>query len=180
MAAFDAATACFSKTRSYRDMGDTKVIHTYEGNRPYRPCRSTRSLLPWTEAVNVAAQRREALQRRMATRVRPYVLQPITAGPSPIGQSPRDGCSSQRTAPGRAHASQSERHHRLVEVTKATVGLAADRRQPAGEPRSYYPDVVDGVEKERGVVTQLLDGARFKDGIKVTDDETTTDERVAA
>jgi len=39
---------------------------------------------------------------------------------------------------------------------------------------------VDGVEKERGVVTQLLDGARFKDGIKVTDDETTTDERVAA
>jgi len=26
----------------------------------------------------------------------------------------------------------------------------------------------------------VLDGAKFKDGIKVTDDETTTDERVAA
>ena len=33
----------------------------------------------------------------------------------------------------RSEPSQSERHHRLVEVTKATVGLAADRRQPAGE-----------------------------------------------
>ena len=30
------------------------------------------------------------------------------------------------------------------------------------------------------LVKQLLDGAKFKDGIKVTDDETTTDERVAA
>jgi len=26
----------------------------------------------------------------------------------------------------------------------------------------------------------VLDGAKFKDGVKVTDDETTTDERVAA
>jgi transposase-like protein len=30
------------------------------------------------------------------------------------------------------------------------------------------------------LVKELLDGATFKDGIKVTDDETTTDERVAA
>ena len=30
------------------------------------------------------------------------------------------------------------------------------------------------------LVTELLDGATFKDGIKVTDDETATDERVAA
>jgi len=30
------------------------------------------------------------------------------------------------------------------------------------------------------LVRELLDGARFKDGVKVTDDETTTDERVAA
>ncbi len=30
------------------------------------------------------------------------------------------------------------------------------------------------------LVRELLDGATFKDGIKVTDDETTTDERVAA
>jgi len=30
------------------------------------------------------------------------------------------------------------------------------------------------------LVTELLDGATFKDGIKVTDDETTTDEKVAA
>jgi hypothetical protein len=31
------------------------------------------------------------------------------------------------------------------------------------------------------LITQVLDGATFKDGVKVTDDETTTqDERVAA
>jgi len=36
--------------------------------------------------------------------------------------------------------------------------------------------MINGAE----LVTQLLDGAMFKDGIKVTDDETTTDERVAA
>ncbi len=36
--------------------------------------------------------------------------------------------------------------------------------------------MINGAE----LVTQLLDGATFKDGIKVTDDETTTDEMVAA
>ena len=30
------------------------------------------------------------------------------------------------------------------------------------------------------LVSDVLDGAKFKDGIKVTDDETTTNERVAA
>ena len=30
------------------------------------------------------------------------------------------------------------------------------------------------------LVGDVLDGAKFKDGIKVTDDETTTNERVAA
>ena len=30
------------------------------------------------------------------------------------------------------------------------------------------------------LVSDVLDGAKFKDGIKVADDETTTDERVAA
>ena len=29
-------------------------------------------------------------------------------------------------------------------------------------------------------VSDVLDGAKFKDGVKITDDETTTDERVAA
>jgi hypothetical protein len=36
--------------------------------------------------------------------------------------------------------------------------------------------MINGAE----LVAQLLDGATFKDGIKVTDDETSTDERVAA
>ena len=31
-----------------------------------------------------------------------------------------------------------------------------------------------------GLVKELLDGATFKDGLKVTDDETTTDEKAAA
>lgn len=30
------------------------------------------------------------------------------------------------------------------------------------------------------LVTDVLDGKRFKDGIRVTDDDTTTDEKVAA
>jgi len=36
--------------------------------------------------------------------------------------------------------------------------------------------MINGAE----LVKELLDGATFKDGTKVTDDETTTDERVAA
>ncbi len=36
--------------------------------------------------------------------------------------------------------------------------------------------MINGAE----LVAQMLDGATFKDGINVTDDATTTDERVAA
>jgi len=43
---------------------------------------------------------------------------------SPLGQSPRDGCSSKRAAPGRALASQTERQEAHDEARKALVRLS--------------------------------------------------------
>jgi transposase-like protein len=77
----------------------------------------------------------------------------------------------------------------VIESSFATVKLRTRVTKGAGSKKAALAmayKLLDAAQERwrringHELVADVLDGATFKDGIKVTDDETTTDERVAA